>query len=70
VGQIKESIKNKLKIKETGSFEIKLGTYDVILAYLLELQYLSMQLTPSLLLLMQWPEFVRSTALSSFKSIE
>jgi hypothetical protein len=38
VEQIKERVRNKLKIDETGSSEIKLDTYHVILVCLLDLQ--------------------------------
>jgi hypothetical protein len=36
--QIKEKIRNELKIEETGSSEIELGTYHVTLVCILDLQ--------------------------------
>jgi hypothetical protein len=36
--QIKEIVRNKLKIEETGSFENKLDIYHVVLVCLLDLQ--------------------------------
>jgi hypothetical protein len=36
--QIKERVRNELKIKETSSFEIELGTYHVVLVCRLDLQ--------------------------------
>jgi hypothetical protein len=44
VEQIKERVRNELKIKETDSSKIELGTYHVVLVCLLDLQELSMQL--------------------------
>jgi hypothetical protein len=38
VEQIKERVRNELKIEETGSSEIKLGTYRVVLVCFLDLQ--------------------------------
>jgi hypothetical protein len=67
---IKERVRNTLKIEHTGSSEIELGTYLIILVCLLDLQQLSMQLIPSILLLMQWLELVFLTALSSFEATE
>jgi hypothetical protein len=38
VEQIKKRVRNKLKIDKTGSSNIKLGTYHVVLVFLLDLQ--------------------------------
>jgi hypothetical protein len=51
--QIKERVRNELKIKETSSSEIELGPFPVVLVCLLDLQSLLMQIIPSPLLLMQ-----------------